>query len=109
MAENVLELTDDNFDAEIEQDGGVALVDFWAEWCPPCQMIAPIIEELADTYQGKAKIGKVDVDAGRAVASQFGITAIPTLIVFKGGEAVKRFTGVTQKDELQAAIDAALE
>ena len=109
MAENVLELTDDNLAAEIEQDDGVALVDFWAEWCPPCQMITPIVEELAETYQGKAKIGKLDVDANRETAGKFGITAIPSLIVFKGGEAVKRFTGVTQKDELQGAIDQALE
>jgi len=109
MAENVLELTDDNFADKIEQDDGVALVDFWAEWCPPCVLIAPIIEELAGEYQGKAKIAKVDVDAGRNAAAKFGITAIPTLIVFKGGEAVKHFVGVTQKDELKAAIDQALE
>jgi len=108
MAENVLELTDDNFADEVEQDDGVTLVDFWAEWCPPCKMIAPIIEQLAEDYQGKAKIGRLDVDAGRNAAAKFGITAIPTLIVFKGGEAVKRFVGVTQKDELQAAIDEAL-
>jgi len=108
MAENVLELTDDNFATEIEQADGVALVDFWAEWCPPCQMIGPIIEELAQEYQGKAKIGKVDVDANRDTAGKFGITAIPSLIVFKGGEAVKRFTGVTQKDDLKEAVDQAL-
>jgi len=109
MAENVLELTDDNFAAEVEQDDGVVLVDFWAEWCPPCQMIAPIIEELAGEYQGKAKIGKLDVDANRDTAGKFGITAIPSLIVLKGGEAVKRFTGVTQKDDLKEAIDQALQ
>ena len=108
MAENVLELTDDNFAAEVEQTDGVALVDFWAEWCPPCHMITPIIQELADEYQGKAAIGKLDVDANRETGGKFGITAIPSLIVFKGGEAVKRFTGVTQKDELKAALDEAL-
>jgi thioredoxin 1 len=108
MAENVLELTDDNFAAEVEQDDGVALVDFWAEWCPPCQMIAPVIEELAGEYQGKAKIGKLDVDANRDTSGKFGITAIPSLVVFKGGEAVKRFTGVTSKDDLKAALDEAL-
>jgi len=108
MAENVLELTDDNFAAEVEQTDGVALVDFWAEWCPPCHMITPIIQELADEYQGKAAIGKLDVDGNRETGAKFGITAIPSLIVFKGGEAVKRFTGVTQKDELKAALDEAL-
>jgi len=108
MAENVLELTDDNFADKVEQTDGVALVDFWAEWCPPCHMITPIIKELADEYQGKAVIGKLDVDANRETGAKFGITAIPSLIIFKGGEAVKRFTGVTQKDELKAALDQAL-
>jgi len=108
MAENVTVLTDDNFAAEVEQDGGVTLVDFWAEWCPPCQMVGPIVEELAAEYQGKAKIGKLDVDGNRETSGKFGITAIPSLMVFKGGEVVKRFTGVTQKDELKAAIDEAL-
>jgi len=108
MVENVLELTDDNFAAEVEQDDGVALVDFWAEWCPPCLMIAPIIDELAEEYQDKAKIARLDVDAGRNIAANFGITAIPTLIVFSGGKEFKRFIGVTQKDDLKAAIDQAL-
>ena len=108
MAENVIELTDENFDAEIEQDGGVCLVDFWAEWCAPCQMVGPTIEQLAGEYAGKAKIGKLEVDANRETAGKLGITAIPSLIVFKGGEAVKRFVGVTSKDDLKAALDKAI-
>ncbi len=108
MSETILEFTDANFATEIEQGDGVALVDFWAEWCPPCLMITPIIEELAGEYEGKAKIGKLDVDGNRETSGKFGITAIPSLIVFKSGEAVKRFTGVTQKDELKAALDEAL-
>jgi len=108
MAENVVELTDANFETEVEQADGVCLVDFWAEWCPPCRMVAPTVEELAGEYAGKAKVGKVDTDANRDTAAKFGITAIPTLIVFKGGELAKRFTGVTSKDDLKAALDEAL-
>ncbi len=108
MAENTVELTDANFQTEVGQGGGVVLVDFWAEWCPPCQMMAPIIEEIAQEYQGRAKVGKLDVDANRETSGRFGITAIPTLIVFKDGEAVKRFTGVTDKETLKTALDEAL-
>jgi len=108
MAENVLELTDANFAAEIEQAGGVCLVDFWAEWCAPCQMVGPIVEEVAGEYAGKAKVGKVDCDPNRETAAKFGITAIPSLIIFKDGEVAKRFVGVTGKDDLKAALDQAL-
>ena len=106
MAENVLELTDANFENETSK--GVCLVDFWAEWCPPCRMVAPVVEEIAAAYAGKAKVGKCDCDANRKVTADFGITAIPTLIVFKDGEIAKRFTGVTSKQDLKAALDAAL-
>jgi len=108
MAENILELTDGNFETEIEQDDGVCLVDCWAEWCAPCHMVAPIIEELAAEYDGKAKVAKLDVDANRESAGKLGITAIPSLIIFKGGQVAKRFVGVTPKDELKAALDEAL-
>ena len=108
MAENVIELTDDNFAAEIEQGGGVCLVDFWAEWCAPCQMVGPTVEQLAGEYEGKVKVGKLEVDANRETAGKFGITAIPSLIVFKDGEAVKRFVGVTSKDDLKATLDEAI-
>jgi len=108
MAENVLELTDANFGAEVEQDDGVALVDFWAEWCAPCLMVRPVVEELAGEYAGRAKVASVDCDANRETAGKFGITAIPSLIIFKGGEVAKRFVGVTPKDDLKAALDEAL-
>ncbi len=108
MAENVIELTDDNFAAEIEQGGGVCLVDFWAEWCAPCQMVGPTVEQLAGEYEGKVKVGKLEVDANRETAGKFGITAIPSLIIFKDGEAVKRFVGVTGKDDLKATLDEAI-
>ena len=108
MAENVLELTDANFAAEVEKAEGVCLVDFWAEWCAPCQMVGPIVEEVAAEYAGKAKVGKVDCDPNRETAGKFGITAIPSLIIFKDGEVAKRFVGVTGKDDLKAALDEAL-
>ncbi len=108
MAGNKLELTDANFAAEVEGAEGVCLVDFWAEWCAPCLMVSPIVEELADEYAGKAKICSLDCDANRETAAKFGITSIPSLIIFKDGEEVKRFVGVTSKDDLKAALDAAL-
>ncbi len=108
MAGNKLELTDGNFATEVEGAEGVCLVDFWAEWCAPCLMVSPIVEELADEYAGKAKIGSLDCDPNRETAAKFSITAIPSLIIFKNGEEVKRFVGVTSKDNLKAALDEAL-
>lgn len=105
---NVVELTDRNFDQEIVQSKASALVDFWAEWCMPCKMLAPAIEELADEYAGRLKVGKVDTDSNRQIAIKFGISAIPTLILFKGGQMVKKFVGLQQKRDLKAAIDQLL-
>ena len=109
MAGNVVELTDANFEKEIEQAKGICLVDFWAEWCAPCRMVAPTVAAIGDEYAGKAKVGKLDTDAQRDTAARFGITAIPTLIIFKDGEPVKRFVGVTSKDDLKAGLDEALK
>lgn len=99
-------LTDANFATTTAS--GVTLVDFWAVWCGPCRMIAPVIEELVGDYAGKATIGKVDVDDAPGLAEQFGVSSIPTLLVLKDGAEVKRFVGVTQKKDLAAALDAAL-
>ena len=87
---------------------GVTLVDFWAEWCGPCKMIAPAIDELAKEYDGKANVGKVDVDSEGELAQEYGVASIPTLLVMKDGAEAQRFVGVTRKEELAKAIDAAL-
>ena len=94
MSEAVLTLNDDNFEQEILNADMPALVDLWAPWCAPCRMIAPIIEELAADYQGKAVIGKLNVDENPSIASRYGVTSIPTLLFFKGGEAVDQMIGV---------------
>jgi thioredoxin 1 len=107
-SEHTLELTDGNFEQEVLQADTPALVDFWAEWCMPCKMVAPTIDELAAEYQGKLKVGKVDTDSNREIAMKFGISAIPTLILFKDGEMVKKFVGLQQKADLKTAIDEAI-
>jgi len=104
---NVKEFTDGNFDSEVLKSAQPVLVDFWAEWCMPCRMLGPTIDALADQYNGKAKVGKVDTDANRQVAMKYGITAIPTIIIFKGGQPVKKLVGLAKKEDLAAAIEAA--
>ena len=107
-SEHVVELTDDNFEQKALGADTVALVDFWAEWCMPCKMLAPTIDELAEEFVGKVTVGKVDTDSSRDVSMKFGISAIPTVILFKGGEMVKKFVGLQQKADLKAAIEEVL-
>lgn len=104
-SDNVLELTDDNFQEKVLDSDQPALVDFWAEWCMPCKMLAPAVEELADEYAGKVTVGKVDTDNNREISLKFGINAIPTVMIFKGGEVVQKFVGLQQKADLKAALD----
>ena len=104
---NVHEFTDANFDAEVLKSGTPVLVDFWAEWCMPCRMLAPTIDAVADEFAGKVKVGKVDTDANRNIAVKYSINAIPTVILFKGGEVKKKFVGLTNKDDLTRAINDA--
>ncbi len=101
----VFEFTDANFKSEAMESDQPVLVDFWAEWCGPCRMLTPVIDELAEDYAGRAKVGKVDVDANREVAAQFSIMSIPTIVILKKGEVVKKFVGVSSKADLAAAID----
>jgi thioredoxin 1 len=102
-----VEITDSNFEEIINSDKPV-LVDFWAEWCGPCKMIGPLVEELANEFEGKAIIGKVDVDTNPEVSAKFGIRSIPTLLVFKGGEIVDKQVGAVPKSVLIEKIEAQL-
>ena len=106
MAENVLEFTDGNFQSDVLESSEPVLVDFWAPWCGPCKMIAPTIEELAGEYAGKVRVGKVNTDENPQTATAHQISAIPTVMLFKNGEVVERFVGLTPKDKFTAAIDA---
>ncbi|MFH1717415.1 MAG: thioredoxin [Planctomycetota bacterium] len=108
MAGNVIELTDATFDKTVHNSDVPVLVDFWAPWCGPCKMIAPIIQEIADEYADKAKICKLDTDEARDSAMEFGISAIPTLILFKGGQVQKKWVGLTSKKDIAAAIEELL-
>ncbi len=101
---NLVELTDDNFDQEVLQSDIPVLVDFWAVWCGPCKMIAPIVEELAGEYAGKVKIAKMDVDNNRQAPMNFGIRSIPTLLLFNGGDVVDTIIGAASKAQIEEKI-----
>ncbi len=98
--------TDANFEADVLKDTGLVLVDFWATWCGPCQIMGPVIDELAGEYEGKVKVGKCNVDDNPATAAKYGIMSIPTLIFFKGGEVLEKMVGAHSKDGIKAKIDA---
>ncbi len=104
-----LTLGDDNFQSEVIGSAEPVMVDFWAEWCSPCKRIAPTVEELASEFHGQAKVGKVDVDANPATASQYGISSIPTLLFFKGGQVVDRVVGLASKKDLTEKLNSLLK
>jgi thioredoxin 1 len=104
-----LEITDQNFQNEVLSSPVPVLIDFWAVWCGPCRAIAPVVEELAEEYDGRVKIGKVDVDSNPVIAGNFGIRSIPTLLIFKEGRVVDTVVGVVKKNVLAEKIDAHLE
>jgi thioredoxin 1 len=108
MAGNVIELSDASFDETVQKSNTPVLVDFWAPWCGPCRMLAPLVEQIADEFAGKAKVCKLNTDQGRDTAVEFGINAIPTLILFKGGRIVKKWVGLTSKKDISEAITASL-
>jgi thioredoxin 1 len=104
----MLTLNESNFQTEVLEAKQPVLVDFWAEWCAPCRMIAPLLEELATEYEGRVHIGKVNVDENQQLAAQYRITGIPTLLLFKDGQVREAIVGLKSKRELKAALDAAL-
>jgi thioredoxin 1 len=106
---NTKTFTDANFQQEVIEAAGPVLVDFWAEWCMPCKALGPTIDELANENAGKVKVGKVDTDANPSLATQFSISAIPTVILFKDGEIKERFVGLRSKRDLQASLEACLK
>jgi thioredoxin 1 len=109
LAGNIVELTDAMFDQVVHDSTEPVLVDFWAPWCGPCRMLAPIIEQVAEEYGDKAKVCKINTDQARESAIEFGISAIPTLILFKGGQVQKKWVGLTSKKDIAEAIDKLLQ
>lgn len=101
---NVMEFTDSNFENEVLGADTPVLVDFWAEWCMPCKILAPTIDDVANDHNGKVKVGKVDTDANREISVKYGISAIPTVIIFQNGEIAKKFVGLTKKEDIEAAL-----
>ena len=108
MSDNIVHVSDNSFDQDVLQAEGPVLVDFWAEWCGPCKMIAPVLEELADEYGEKLKVCKMDVDANPDTAPKYGIRGIPTLILFNSGDVAGTKVGALSKAQLSAFIDSAI-
>ena len=104
-APNIVTLTADNFATEVLKASAPVLVDFWAEWCGPCKMIGPILDELAQEYDGRVKIGKVNIDDQQGLASEYGVRAIPTLLVFHQGQVADQMVGLRSKRDLKTSLD----
>jgi thioredoxin 1 len=105
---NIITLTDENFEKEVLKSFNPVLVDFWAEWCGPCKMIAPILDELADEYSGRVSIAKLNIDEHQTLATQYGVRAIPTLLLFHNGEVAEQIVGLRSKRDLKASFDKLL-
>lgn len=108
MSENISHINDDSFESDVLNASGPVLVDFWAEWCGPCKMIAPVLEDLADEYADKLKVCKLDVDQNKVMAEKYNVKGIPTLIIFNGGDAVGKKVGALSKAQLSAFIDSTI-
>ena len=108
MSDNVKEYTTDDFKSEVVESDAPVLVDFWAEWCGPCKVIAPVVEELATDYKGKIKFGKVNVDDNNMVASEYGVRSIPTLLIFKNGSVVNQIVGAVPKEKITDILDTVI-
>ncbi|MBK65925.1 MAG: thioredoxin [Chloroflexi bacterium] len=102
---NVIELNDSNFENEVVKSDLPVLVDFWAEWCGPCKMIAPSVEKISEEYSDKLKVGKLDVDSNPNISSTFGIRSIPTLLIFKNGTPVDQIVGAVSKEAISSKVD----
>jgi len=107
-SDKVLDFGDSNFDTEVLQSPVPVLVDFWASWCAPCRSVAPIVDALAEAYEGKVKVGKVNVDENPAIPSRYGIRGIPTIMLFKEGKLIDQVVGAVPKTQLEALINKAL-
>lgn len=108
MSDKIMQLTDDSFEADVLKSAGPVLVDFWAEWCGPCKMIAPILDEIAEEYAGKVTIGKLNIDQNAGTPPKFGIRGIPTLLLFKDGSVAATKVGAVSKTQLKEFLDANL-
>lgn len=104
-SENVKEFTDGNFESEVLKSAEPVLVDFWAEWCMPCRMLAPTIDKIAKDYAGKVKVGKLDTDANRDVSMKYGISAIPTVLLFHEGQVKQKFVGLRKEADFKEVLD----
>ena len=104
-AENIVTVTDAKFEEEVLKSAIPVLVDFWAEWCGPCKMIGPILDELASEYDGRVNVAKVNIDEHQKVASEYGVRAIPTLLLLKGGQVAEQIVGLRSKRDLKASLD----
>lgn len=104
MSDKTFEVTEANFQKEVLESTEPVLIDFWAEWCTPCKMIGPLVEQIADEYKGKVRVGKLDADANPDVLMRYNVMGIPTLMLFKGGEAVERITGYQPKDKITSKL-----
>lgn len=108
MSENIVNVTDDSFEADVLQSDVPVLVDYWAEWCGPCKMIAPVLDEISEEYAGKIKVCKLNIDENEATAPKYGVRGIPTLMLFKGGNVEGTKVGALSKSQLTAFIDSTL-